>query len=160
MIWSSGIFDDGNSTLPFLGWEGHDQGDTSVHTDTCVFSLRGTLTKITTEAAAELLGMNVADMTPATCSREYGVAWNTNNIPDPIATSVAALEKKVAQQQADINELRSLIANGSGSGDDGDPTSTSSSPFLVWYEHTTTDIVVKSIMAVSIIIGLVAVDFI
>ena len=155
--WVWRYWDAGTSTLPFLGWEGHDQGDTSPHAETCVVSLRGTFTKITTDDAANYLGRAVADMTPATCTREYGVAWNTNNIPDPIATSVTALEEQVAQQQADINELRSLIiANGSsGSGDDGDPMSTSSSPFMAWYKHATTDMVMKSIVTVAVIIGLV-----
>ena len=178
--WIIRYWDDGSSTLPTLGWEGHDAGDTSPKADTCVFSLMGTLTKITTEAAAELLGMDVADMTPATCSREYREAWNATNVPDPIDTSVTALEENVAelqadnkelmsevsQLQADINELMSRMAategslTASGSGNGGDPMSTSSSPFMAWYDHHTTDIVVKSIMTVAIIIGLVAVEFI
>ena len=104
-------------------------------------------------------------MTPENCSTEYKVAWNTTHVPDPIDTSVTALEETVAQLQVDNKELLSrlvaiegsLTANGSGSGDDG----TSSSPSMVWYKHDTTDIVVvKAIMTVAIIIGLAAVDFI
>jgi hypothetical protein len=92
--------------------------------------LSGTFTKITTEAAAELLGMDMASMTPATCSMEYEVAWNASHVPDPIDTSVTVLEEEVAQLQADINELMSrmaategsLAASGSGNGG-GDPIS-------------------------------------
>ncbi|OEU20159.1 hypothetical protein FRACYDRAFT_236228 [Fragilariopsis cylindrus CCMP1102] len=138
--------------VPTLGWEGHDAGDTSPKADTCVFSLMGTFTKITTEAAAELLGMDVADMTPATCSREYREAWNATNVQDPIDTSVTALEENVAelqadnkelmsevsQLQADINELKSRMAATEGSltasGNGGDPMSTSSSPFMACCE--------------------------
>ena len=128
--WVWRYWDDGSSTLPILGWEGHDEGDTSPSSDTCAFSLSGTFTKITTEAAAELLGMDVAFMTPATCSMEYEVAWNASHVPDPIDTSVTALEEEVAQLQADINELMSrmaategsLAASGSGNGG-GDPIS-------------------------------------
>ena len=77
------------------------------------------------------------------------------------------LEESVAQLQADNKKLMSHLAaieekltahgNGIGSGDDG----TSSSPFMVWYKHDTTNIVVvKAIVTIAIIIGLVAVDFI
>ena len=74
------------------------------------------------------------------------------------------LEETVAQLQADNKELLSRIvaiegslpANGSSSGDDGEATATSSSsPFMAAVEHVTTEIVVKSIMTVAIIIGLV-----
>ena len=108
-------------------------------------------------------------MTPATCSTEYEAAWNITHVPDPIDTSVTDLEDTVAQLQADNKELLSRIvaiesslpANGSGSsGDDGEATATSaSSPFMAAFEHATTDIGVKSIMTVTIILGLVAVDF-
>ena len=53
-------WDDGSSSQPLLGWEGHDEGDTSQNTETSAWSMGGTMTKITTEAAAELLGMDVA----------------------------------------------------------------------------------------------------
>ena len=163
------FWDDGSATLPILGWEGHDEGDTHPNADTSAFSGMGAMTKITTEAAAELLGMEVADMTPATCSADYEAAWNATHVPDPIDTSVTVLEDTVAQLQADNKELLSRIvaiesslpANGSGSsGDDGEATATSaSSPFMAAFEHATTDIGVKSIMTVTIILGLVAVDF-
>ena len=156
--WVYRYWDDGSSTLPTLGWEGHDEGDTTPNAGTSAFSGSGTITKITTEAAAELLGVDVADLTPATCSMEYKAAWNATHVPDPIDTSVIALEEEVAQLHADINELRSLIANGSG--DDGKPTATSSSPLLMRYNYDCMDIVMKSIMTVATIIGFVAIDFI
>jgi len=164
--WVYRYWDDGSSTLPILGWEGHDEGDTSPNADTSAFSGSGTLTKITAESAAKLLGMDVADMTPATCSTEYAAAWNATHVPDPIDTSVTALEESVAQLRADNKELMSRMAvmegilTANGSGDGGDPTSTASIPFMAWYEHATMGSVVKSIMTVAVIIGLVATDFI
>jgi len=163
-------WDDGSLTLPTLGWEGHDEGDTSPNTDTSAFSGSGTLTKITTEEAAKYLGMEVADLTPATCSTEYAAAWNATHVPDPIDTSVTELEDTVAQLQADNKELLSRIvaiegslpAKGSGSsGDDGAAPATSASSLFMMaaFEHATTDIVMKSIVTVAIILGLVAVDF-
>ena len=153
-------WDDGSSELSTLGWEGHDQGDTNPNGQTSAWSGSGTLTKITTEAAAELLGMDVADMTPATCTGEYEASWNFTNVPDPIDTSVTDLKETVAHLLADIKELRSLIANGSGnSGEDGEVPATSASSLMAWYEHATMDIVMKSIVTVAVIIGLVAIDF-
>ena len=158
-------WDDGSSTLPVLSWEGHDEGDTHPNSDTSAFSGSGTFTKITTEAAAELLGMDVDDLTPVTCSTEYAAAWNATHVPDPIDTSVIALKKTVVQLQADNKELLSRInaiegslpANGSGSsGDDREVTATSSlSPFMAALEHATTDIVMQAFLTVAVSIGLV-----
>ena len=159
-------WDDGSLTLPFLGWEGHDEGDTHPNADTSAFSASGTFTKITTEEAAKYLGMDVADLTPATCSGEYKAAWNATHVPDPIDTSVTDLEETVAQLQADNKELLSRIVAIEGSlpandsGNSGEATKTSSSPFMACYERATMDMVMKSIMTVAIIIALVAIDFI
>ena len=163
-------WDDGSSTLPVLSWEGHDEGDTHHNADTSAFSGSGTFTKISKEEAAKYIGMEVTDMTPARCSMEYEVAWNGTHAPDPIDTSVTKLEENVFQLEADNKELlfriaaieESLTANGSGSsGDDGEVTATSSSsPFMAWYEPATMDVIMKSIMTVAVIIGLVAIDFI
>ena len=158
-------WDDGSSTLPLLAWEGHDEGDTSPNAETSAWSASGTLTKITTEAAAELLGMEIEGITPVTCSTEYEAAWNITHVPDPIDTSVTDLEDTVAQLQADNTELLSRIvaiegslsATGSdNSGADGEaPATSSSSPFMAAIEHTTMDIVMKSIVTVAVIIGLI-----
>jgi len=130
-------WDDGSLTLPVLGWEGHDEGDTSPNAETNAFSASGTFTKITTEAAAKYLGMDVADMTPAACSMEYEVAWNATHVPDPIDTSVTDLEDTVAQLQANNKELLSRIVaiEGSrtapGSSSSGATATASSSPEIV-----------------------------
>ena len=105
--WVYRYWDDGSSTLPILGWEGSDEGDTSLNAETSAWSASGTMTKITSEAAAKLLGMDVDDMTPALCSTEYEAAWNASHVPDQIDTSVIELEENVAQLQAENKELLS-----------------------------------------------------
>ena len=180
--WSFRYWDDGSSTWPVLGWEGHDEGDTRRNSDTSAYSASGPFTKITPEEAATLLGMDAVDMTPATCSKEYKATWDRTHVPDPIKISVTDLKENVAELQADnkelmsevaklqagINELMSRMAategslTASGSGGDGDgvdKTSTSSPPFMAWYKHDTMDNAMKSMMTVAVIIGLVAVDF-
>ena len=160
--------DDGSSTLPILGLEGHDEGDMQPNSDTSAWSGSGTLTKITTEEAAKYLGMDVEDITPAACSMEYKAAWNATHVPDPIDTSVTKLEEEVAQLQADNKELMSRIAaiegrlspQGSDSGNDGNPTSTSSSSIVAWHKHDTMDGIVKSMITVFVMIGLFATNFI
>jgi len=132
--WVGRYWDDGSRTLPFLGWD-----------TISAWSSSGNFTKISTEAAAELLGMEVTDMTPAACSMEYEAAWNATHVPDPIDTSATRLEETVAQLQARIVALEGGLT---------------SSPSTAWYEHATMDVVMKSIMTVAVIIGLVAVDFI
>ena len=160
--WVYRYWDDGSLTLPILGWEGHDEGDTSQNAETSAFSSSGTLTKITPESAAELLGMDVDDMTPAICSTEYKAAWNATHVLDPIDTSLTKLEETVAQLQVNNKELLSRIVaiEGSRPANGSATTTSASSPFMAAMEHTTTtEMVVKSIVTVVIIIGLVAVDF-
>ena len=154
--WVYRYWDDGSSTLPILGWEGHDEGDTSPNAKTSAWSGSGTFTKITTEAAAELLGMDVADMTPTACSTEYEAAWNATHVPDSIETSVTDLEDTVAQLQADNKELLSRIVaieenltapGSSSSGTDGAATAESSS--------SSPDIVMKTFLTEAVLIVLV-----
>jgi hypothetical protein len=63
------FWDDGNMTLPIIGWEGHDEGETSPNDDTSAHSVTGKLTRITTEKAAKYIGMDESDLTPETCAR-------------------------------------------------------------------------------------------
>ena len=126
--WVYRYWDDGSSTLPLFAWEGQDEGDTSPNAETSAWSGSGTFTKVSLDEAAKYLGMDVADMIPATCSREYESAWNATHVSDPIDTSVTTLEETVAQLQADNKEFMSRVAaiegiltvNGNGSGDGRD----------------------------------------
>ena len=160
--WGFRYWDDGSSTLPILGWEGHDEGDASQNSDTSAWSGSGVITKVTPEAAAKLLGMEVNAMTPTICNTEYEAAWNASHVLDPIDTSLTKLEETVAQLQVNNKELLSRIVaiEGSRPANGSATTTSASSPFMAAMEHTTTtEMVVKSIVTVVIIVGLVAVDF-
>ena len=99
------FWDADSPTQQFIGWEGHDEGDTHPNTNTSVWSGSGIYTKITTEVAATYLGMDVAKLTPATCSKQYKEAWNLMRVPDRTNITVATLEGDVTQLQADNNQL-------------------------------------------------------
>ena len=49
--------------------------------------------------------MDVAKLTPATCSKQYKEAWNLMRVPDRTNITVATLEGDVTQLQADNNQL-------------------------------------------------------
>ena len=155
--WVNRFWDDGKTILARLGWEGHDKGDTHPNSDTSAFSASGTSTKISTEAAAELLGMEVADMTPATCSMEYEVALNATHVPDPIDTSVTDLEENVAQLQADNKELLSRIVAIEGSRKAPGSSSSGADVAATTEASLSLDIVMKPFLTVAVSIGLVLV---
>jgi hypothetical protein len=50
------FWDDGNSTLPLIRWEGHDEGDTHPNSETSAWSTTAKYTKIS--AIDILAGMN------------------------------------------------------------------------------------------------------
>ena len=159
------FWDDGNLTLPFMGWEGYVEGDTthSNYSDTSsAFSAVGKLTKITTEEAAKYLNrvekyisIIESDLTPSTCRKQYKAAWDeTHNKPadDPINTTtmtmamaMTTLEEEVAQLKFDNKELMSRVASieesvatggdGGGGGGDGDGSDPTSTSTSAWYDN-------------------------
>jgi hypothetical protein len=150
------FWDDGNYTLPTIGWEGHDEGDTSPNADTSAWSGTGKFTKITIEEAAKYLGMDGSDLTPETCTKQYEGAWDETHTKrtDPINTTMTTLEEEVAQLQADNNELMSRVTaveeslatiDGSGGGD----AKSTSSPYTM----------TKWMMLVAVITGFLFIDF-
>jgi hypothetical protein len=88
-----------------------DEGDISPNADTSDDgSLSGKLTKVTTEETSEYLGMDVIDLTPETCSRQYKESRNATYHPDPINANMATLEEEVGKLQLDSKELMSGVA--------------------------------------------------
>jgi hypothetical protein len=156
------FWDDGSSTLPYIGWEGHDEGDTNPNSDTSAWSFTGTLTKITTKEAATYLDMveqyisiDESNLTPETCRKQYEEAWNATHQPDPIDTTMIKLEEEVAQLQADNEELMSRIASieesiAASGGGDGDPTSTS-----LWYDNGMIEKIIEPIMILTAVAGFI-----
>jgi hypothetical protein len=91
--------------LEFIGSEGHDEDDTHPNSKTSDFSATGKYTKITAEEAAKYLGMDVSDLIPGTCTKQYKEVWNATHLPDPInKTTMTAIE--VAQLKAENEELK------------------------------------------------------
>lgn len=106
------FWDDDNSTLPIIGWEEHDDGDTHPNSETTsAFSASGKLIKITVEEAAKYVDMDVSDLTAKTCSNQYKEAWDKTHTPDPINTTMTTLEEEIAQLQAANDKLMSRIAS-------------------------------------------------
>jgi hypothetical protein len=103
------FWDNGNSILPSIGWEGSDEGDTSLNAATSDWSGAGKLTKITAEEAAKYLGTDESEMTPEICSKQYKIAWDATHKSDPINTPMTALEEEIAQLQAGNKELMSRV---------------------------------------------------
>ena len=54
--------------------------------------------------------MNVDDMSPATCSKEYEAAWNATDVPDPFDTSAAIEPEIVAKSIATVAIIIGLVA--------------------------------------------------
>ena len=97
--------DDCSSTLRTINFEGHDEGDTSPNGLTSAFSRAGELKKITTEEAAELLGLDVTVLTPESFSEKYKESWNTANKPDSINVTLTKQEEEIAQLQIEVEKL-------------------------------------------------------
>ena len=179
------FWDDGNLTLPSMGWEGYVEGDTThSNSDTSsAFSAVGKLTKITVEEAAKYLNrvekyisIIESDLTPSTCRKQYQAAWDeTHNksADDPINTTtmtmamaMTTLEEEVAQLKFDDKELMSRVASieesvaTDGGGGGGDPTSTSTST-SAWYDNNgIIENMIKPIMLLTAgVAGLILVDF-
>jgi hypothetical protein len=125
--------------------------------------MAGKFTKITAEEAAKYIGMGASDLTPEKCSKQYEEAWNETNKPNPVNTTMTAIE--VSQLKEDNKELQvdnkemmsrlaaveeALAATGGGGGG-GDPMSTSSS---MWYDYSSSiDNMIEPIMILAAIAG-------
>jgi hypothetical protein len=68
-------WDTGRKTMPMIGWEGHDEGDTSPDAATSSFSVSGDFTGLTVEEVAQMLNRSVGEFTPETFKQVYQNAW-------------------------------------------------------------------------------------
>jgi hypothetical protein len=104
-------FWDGNSTLPLIGWEGHDEGDTHPNSETSARSTTAKYTQITSTEAAKYLGMDESEMKPGMCSKQYKEVWDETHKPYPINTTMTTLGEEVAQLRAHNKEIMSRVAS-------------------------------------------------
>jgi hypothetical protein len=63
-----------------------------MHILTSAYSMAGKFTKITTEEAAKYIGVGASDLTPEMCIKQYKEAWNENNKPNPVNTTMTAID--------------------------------------------------------------------
>lgn len=105
------FWDNGSSTFQLLGWEGHDEGDTSLNARSSTWSGFGILTPITLEVAAAYVGVNTTDLTPATFEVMYKKVWDQiHEKEDPINVTITTIGKDIDQLEAENEELKKTIA--------------------------------------------------
>ena len=73
--WVIRYWDDGRKTMPYIGSEGHDEGDMSANAATSSWSDYGEITWMTVEEVAQLLNTSAAEFTPANFEQVYGDTW-------------------------------------------------------------------------------------
>ena len=77
MVWQT--LDDGRTTGQCLGWEVHDEGDAHSNAGSSSFSSVGRVQWIDANAAAALMDMDVAELTPANFVQIYENVWIENH---------------------------------------------------------------------------------
>ena len=73
--WVTRYWDDGRKTMPQIGWEGHDEGDTHPNAATSSWSSFGEITWMTDAEVAQLLNTSVDEFTPANFGQVYEGTW-------------------------------------------------------------------------------------
>ena len=73
--WVIRYWDDGRSSMPYNGWEGHDEGDLSPNAATSAFSQVGEGIWTSVEDVAKLLNTTADEFTPETFKQVYADVW-------------------------------------------------------------------------------------
>ena len=73
--WVYRYWDDGRKTIPYIGWEGHDEGDMSANAATSSFSGFGEITFMSVEEVAQLFNTSTDEFTPETFKQVYKDTW-------------------------------------------------------------------------------------
>ena len=68
-------WDDGRSSMPVIGWEGHDEGDLSPNAATSAWSSVGEFIWTSVEDVAKLLNTTADEFTPETFKQVYADVW-------------------------------------------------------------------------------------
>ena len=72
-------WDDGRKTAPYIGWEGHDEGDMSPNAATASYSMFGKMTWMSVEEVAQLFNTSVDEFTPEIFKQIYLDTWIKNH---------------------------------------------------------------------------------
>ena len=73
--WVIRYWDDGRKTIPYIGWEGHDEGDMSPNAATASWSSFGEVTFMSVEEVAQLLNTAVEDFSLEKFNQVYKDTW-------------------------------------------------------------------------------------
>jgi hypothetical protein len=73
--WVARSWDDGGKTMPFIAWEGQDEGDMHPNAATSSFSNFGEITWMPVEEVAQLFNTSVDEFTPDKFKQVYMDAW-------------------------------------------------------------------------------------
>ena len=73
--WVYRYWDDGRKTMPFIAWEGHDEGDMAADATTASWSAFGEITWMTVEEVAQLLNTSTDEFTPDKFKQAYLDTW-------------------------------------------------------------------------------------
>ena len=69
------FWDDGRKTMPYIGWEGHDEGDMSTNAATSSWSAFGVFTWMSVEEVAQLFNTSTDEFTPDKFKQVYMDTW-------------------------------------------------------------------------------------
>ena len=96
--------DTGLSSMPYLGWETHDEGDLSPNADTSSWTATGQVTWLSTEEAAALLNNDAADFTPETFVEVYEKVWNDQHAyAEPTSTGGESTNEDEEEESTDTD---------------------------------------------------------
>ena len=73
--WVIRYWDDGRPSMPYIGWEGHDEGDLSPNAATSAWSSVGEFIWTSVEDVAKLLNTTADEFTPETFKQVYANVW-------------------------------------------------------------------------------------
>ena len=114
LVWR--YWDDGRPSMPYNGWEGHDEGDLSPNAATSAWSSVGEYIWTSVEDVVTLLNTTVDEFTPETFKEVYAKTWTKEHeqeaaVDNPNAEAEVAIIDQVKNETGGNN-------GGTGGADD------------------------------------------
>jgi hypothetical protein len=114
--WVTRYWDDGRKTMPWIAWEGHDEGDMAPNAATASWSAFGDFTGLTVEEVAQMLNRSVGEFTPETFKQVYQNAW------------IKQHEKEAATDNPNAEAELEIVDEVKNETDSADETTTTAAP--------------------------------
>ena len=112
-------WDDGRPSMPYIGWEGHDEGDLSPNAATSAWSSVGEFIWTSVEDVAKLLNTTADEFTPETFKQVYADVWIKEHKLE------AAVDNPYPEaEMAIIEQVKNEINSGVGETDEPASTAT------------------------------------